>query len=135
MSRQLFLNLNDLTTQVATALNDNASLIYWHHSSGQFSWMRTSDRDVYHSELRNLKKMIKTDTIINVNAGESFPIEGRTLYPLEIELRDVKCHAYMLIRYHGLFENADSTPYLFVTQSARDTTMTFLTNALEQRRV
>ena len=133
MSRQLFLNLNDLTTQIATALNDNASLIYWHHSSGQFSWMRTSDRDVYHSELRNLKKMIKTDTIINVNAGESFPIEGRTLYPLEIELRDVKCHAYMLIRRRGQLDDADVTPYLFVSQKSRDDAMTFLTNELQRR--
>ena len=133
MSRQLFLNLNDLTTQVATALNDNASLIYWHHSVGQFSWMRASDRNVYHSERRNLKKMIKTDTIINVNAGESFPIEGRTLYPLEIELRDVKCHAYMLIRRRGRLDDADVTPYLFVSQKSRDDAMTFLTNELQRR--
>ena len=97
--------------------------------------MRTSDRDVYHSELRNLKKMIKTDTIINVNAGESFPIEGRTLYPLEIELRDVKCHAYMLIRRRGLFDDADNTPYLFVSQRSRDNAVTVLTNELERRRV
>ena len=131
MSRQLFLNLNDLTTQIATALNDNASLIYWHHRVEQFSWMRTSDRDVYRSKLRNLKNMIKTDIIINVNAGESFPIEGRTLYPLEIELRDVKCHAYMLIRRRGRLDDADVTPYLFVSQKSRDDAMTFLTNELQ----
>ena len=116
MSRQLFLNLNDLTAQVATALNDNASLIYWHHSVGKFNWMRASDRDVYHSELQHLKRMINTRIIINVKAGELFSIEGRTLYPLEIELRDIKCHAYMLIRRWGRFDDADVTPYLFVSQ-------------------
>ena len=135
MSLQLFLDLNDLTEQVATALNDNASLIYWHHSIGKFDWMRASDRDVYHSELRNLKKMMKTNTIINFNAGESISIEGRTLYPLEIELRDVKCHAYMLIRRRGLFDDADVTPYLFVSQKSRDDAMTVLTNELQRRRV
>ena len=97
--------------------------------------MRASDRDVYHTELRNLKKMIKTNTIINFNAGESISIEGRTLYPLEIELRDVKCHAYMLIRRRGLFDDADVTPYLFVSQKSRDDAMTVLTNELQRRRV
>ena len=135
MSRELHLDLNDLTAQIETALNDNAALIYWNHHVLKFNWMRASDRELYHSELRNLKKMIKNRMIINFKAGESFSIQERTFYPLEIELRDVKCHAYMMIRRRGLFDDADNTPYLFLSQSSRDKAMTVLTNELERRDV
>ena len=134
MSHTICLDLNDLTAQIAMALDDTAALIYWHHKLFKFDWLRASDQHLYKDELRNLKGMIKTGVLIGVKAGESLSIQEKTLYPLEIELKNVECYAYMLIRRRGLLEDAENTPYLFVSQSARENAMTFLSDALREKR-
>ena len=125
MSMQL-LCLDDLIAQIVTALNDDAAVIYWHHDFSRFDWLRASDLSTYHESLRNLGRAVKNGDIASVKAGETFQVENKALYPMELECRGMECHAYMLIRRRGLFEDSSKTPYLFIAPSTRDKAISYL---------
>ena len=82
-----FLMLEDLDAQIVTALNDEAAVIYWQHSCFKFDWLRASDRSNYQESLRKLQRGVRNDAIVIVKPGESFEVQDKTLYPMELEFR------------------------------------------------
>ena len=131
MSHEFF-RLEDLDAQIVTALNDDAAVIYWQHSFFNFDWLRASDQSKYHEALKNLQRGVRKEAIVNVKAGESFQVQDKTLYPMELEFRGRECYAYMMIRRRGLMDDAVKTPYLFVSQSSRDKAVAYLNKALNK---
>ena len=127
-----FLRLEDLDAEIVTALNDDASVIYWQHSFFKFDWLRASDKSKYHEALKNLQRGVRKEAIVNVKAGESFQVQDKTLYPMELEFRGRECYAYMMIRRRGLMDDAVKTPYLFVSQSSRDNAVAYLNKAAKK---
>ena len=128
-----FLRLEDLDAEIVTALNDDAAVIYWQHSFFKFDWLRASDQSKYHEALKNLQRGVRKEAIVNVKAGESFQVQDKTLYPMELEFRGRECYAYMMIRRRGLMDDAVKTPYLFVSQSSRDKAVAYLNKAPKKR--
>ena len=127
-----FLRLEDLDAEIVTALNDDASVIYWQHSFFKFDWLRASDKSKYHEALKNLQRGVRKEAIVNVKAGESFQVQDKTLYPMELEFRGRECYAYMMIRRRGLMDDAVKTPYLFVSQSSCDNAVAYLNKATKK---
>ena len=125
MSMEL-LGLDDLIAQIVTALNDDAAVIYWQHSFFKFDWLRATDRSTYQEALRKLGSGVENGAIVSVKAGETFQVENKALYPMELECRGMECHAYMLIRRRGLLDDSSKTPYLFVSPSNRDKAVSYL---------
>ena len=123
------LRLEDLDAQIVTALNDDAAVIYWQHSFFKFDWLRVSDRSNYQEALQNLQRGVRNEDILSVKAAESFQVQERTLYPMELEFWGMECYAYMMIRRRGLMDDAVKTPYLFVSQSPRDKAVAYLNKA------
>ena len=126
------LRLKDLITQIVTALNDDAAVIYWQHSFFKFDWLQATDQLAYQEALQNLQRGVRNEEILSVKAGESFQVQDKTLYPMELEFRGRECHAYMMIRRRGLMDDAVKTPYLFVSQSSRDNAVAYLNKAAKK---
>ena len=72
------------------------------------------------NEIKNMRKHFREGEIVDVKAGEEFQINGTALYPLDMKICNVPCHAYMLLRRNGLFEDAEYTPYFFKSRTTRD---------------
>ena len=123
------LELEGLIAQIVTALNNDAAVIYWQHSFFKFDWLRASDRSNYQEALQNLQRGVRNDDIVSVKSGESFQVQDKTLYPMELEFWGRECYAYMMIRRRGLMDDAVKTPYLFVSQSSRDKAVAYLNKA------
>ena len=128
-----FLRLEDLIAQIVTALNDDVAVIYWQHSFFKFDWLRASDRSTYQETLQNLQRGVRNEDILSVKADESFQVQDKTLYPMELEFWGRECYAYMMIRCCGLMDDAVKTPYLFVSQSSRDKAVAYLNKAPKKR--
>ena len=128
----IVLSLDGLDEQIESACNDNADVIYWHHGAFAFTWLRKSDQVTFQGELQNLRHSVRKGDIVSVKAGESLQLKGKTFYPAELEFKGTECHAYMLIRRRGLFDDSINTPYLFVNESSRDKTVAYLKKALKK---
>ena len=123
------LRLEDLEAEIVTALNDDASVIYWQHSFFKFDWLRASDQSKYHEALKNLQRGVRNEAIGNVKAGEPFQVQDKTLYPMELEFWGRECYAYMMIWCDGLVDDSVKTPYLFLSQSLHDKAVACLNKA------
>ena len=85
-----------------------------------FDYLIPQDNAQYKQEIKNMRKHFREGKIVDVKAGEEFQINGSALYPLDMKMRDLPCHAYMLLRRNGLFEDADYTPYFFKSKTTCD---------------
>ena len=85
-----------------------------------FDYLIPQDNAQYKQEIKNMRKHFREGKIVDVKAGEEFQINGSALYPLDMKMRDLPCHAYMLLRRNGLFEDAEYTPYFFNCKTTRD---------------
>ena len=95
-------------------------MIYWSHRLSMFDYLIPQDNAQYKQEIKNMRKHVREGKIVDVKAGKEFQINGSTLYPLDMKMRDLPCHAYMLLRRNGLFEDAEYTPYFFNCKTTRD---------------
>ena len=95
-------------------------MIYWNHQLSKFNYLIPQDNAQYKQEIKNMRKHFREGKIVDVKAGEAFQINGSALYPLDMKMLDLPCHAYMLLRRNGLFEDAEYTPYFFNCKTTRD---------------
>jgi hypothetical protein len=105
---------------------DNAEVIYWCHRIGHWKYLRGSDTTLYRQEKTKLIEQINNGTIVNVNKGLVVNVLGTQLYPIEIELKDVKCHAYFMVAKRGLTDDLKMTPYFFLSEEKRDEIFDYL---------
>ena len=116
----LLLDLDKLENQISRCVREGGAMIYWNHQLSMFDYLIPQDNAQYKQEIKNMRKHFREGKIVDVKAGEEFQINGSTLYPLDMKMRDLPCHAYMLLRRNGLFEDADYTPYFFNCKTTRD---------------
>ena len=126
------LPLETCVEQIITGANDGAKVIYWHHGAGAFTWLRGSDQEAFRVEVKNLKRALRRGDIVNIGAGEPLQLNGKTFYPLEIEIEGSSCFAYFLIRQRGAFDDSINTPYLFMSESTRDGTIAYLNKSVKK---
>jgi hypothetical protein len=105
---------------------DNAEVIYWCYRIGHWKYLRGSDTSLYKQEKKNLIERINNGNIVNVNKGLVVDVKGTQLYPIEIEIKDVKCHAYFLVAKRGLTDDLKMTPYFFLSEEKRDEIFDYL---------
>ena len=116
----LLLDLDKLESQISRYVREGGAMIYWSHRLSMFDYLIPQDNAQYKQEIKNMRKHFREGKIVDVKAGEEFQINGSALYPLDMKMRDLPCHAYMLLRRNGLFEDADYTPYFFNCKTTRD---------------
>ena len=116
----LLLDLNKLENQISRCVREGGAMIYWNHQLSMFDYLIPQDNAQYKQEIKNMRKHFREGKIVDVKAGEEFQINGSALYPLDMKMRDLPCHAYMLLRRNGLFEDAEYTPYFFNCKTTRD---------------
>ena len=68
----------------------------------------------------NLKKHTKKGNILSIKKGGVVDIKGVQLYPLEIEFKDIECHAYWLT------DELAMTPYFFRSEEECDKIYRFM---------
>ena len=116
----LLLDLDELENQISRYVREGGAMIYWSHRLSMFDYLIPQDNAQHKQEIKNMRKHFREGKIVDVKAGEEFQINGSTLYPLDMKMRDLPCHAYMLLRRNGLFEDAEYTPYFFNRKTTRD---------------
>ena len=116
----LLLGLDELESQISRYVREGGAMIYWSHRLSMFDYLIPQDNAQYKQEIKNMRKHFREGKIVDVKAGEEFQINGSALYPLDMKMRDLPCHAYMLLRRNGLFEDAEYTPYFFNCKTTRD---------------
>ena len=116
----LLLGLVKLESQISRYVREGGAMIYWNHQLSMFDYLIPQDNAQYKQEIKNMRKHFREGKIVDVKAGEEFQINGSALYPLDMKMRDLPCHAYMLLRRNGLFEDAEYTPYFFNCKTTRD---------------
>ena len=116
----LLLGLDELESQISRYVREGGAMIYWNHQLSKFNYLIPQDNAQYKQEIKNMRKHFREGKIVDVKAGEEFQINGSALYPLDMKMRDLPCHAYMLLRRNGLFEDAEYTPYFFNCKTTRD---------------
>ena len=116
----LLLDLEELENQISLYVREGGAMIYWNHQLSMFDYLIPQDNAQYKQEIKNMRKHFREGKIVDVKAGEEFQINGSALYTLDMKMRDLPCHAYMLLRRNGLFEDADYTPYFFNCKTTRD---------------
>jgi hypothetical protein len=120
------LSLDALKLCVTAAIESDAMLIFWHHKMGQFRHMIGSDQGHFRQELKSLRRQYRALNIVLITAGETLNVNGTDLYTMELEIKNLPCHAYMLLREQGDFGDAAKTPYLFRSRETRDKTIRYL---------
>ena len=95
-------------------------MIYWNHQLSKFNYLIPQDNAEYKREIKNMRKHFREGMIVDVKAGEEFQINDTALHPLDMKIRNMPCHAYMLLRRNGLFEDAEYTTYFFNCKTTRD---------------
>ena len=129
------LSLDDLENQLAYALNDGASVVYWNHRMVSCDWLiLEEDRAKLRGELRNFRVAIGTGEILSVTSEVPLPVGSRTLYPMGVEMKDQRCEAYFLLRRRGNTEDLKYTPYFFVSETERKDSVEHLLNGGPGRR-
>ena len=93
---------------------------------GQFRHMIGSDQSHFWQELKLLRRQYRALNIVLITAGETLNVNGTDLYTMELEIKNLPCHAYMLLREQGDFGDAAKTPYFFRSRETRDKTIRYL---------
>ena len=117
----VLLSLDNLEKQLAYALNDGASVVFWSHRRLSCDWLiLEEDRTKLRGELRNLRIAFGMGEILSVTSEAPLRFGSRTLYPMGVEMKDIQCEAYFLLRRRGNTEDLKYTPYFFVSETERN---------------
>lgn len=115
--------------QLRFAIRNNAVMIWFVVGTDQFNFS-TKDDDYHKSELRRLKRYLKSGQIESVSTGEPILIDGVHLYPIEVNYAgNIVCPAYALLRRQGLVSDADKVPYFFRSEAKRNEVIQYITRA------
>ena len=131
--RTVMFSLEDAESSLAYSINNNASMIYFHHGSQSFMYFIGSDIALYRQEMRTLSRGICQGRISAITAGEPLNIKGTDLFPMDVKIDNAPCHPYMLLRRRGRLEDADNSPYFFKSQQKRDEVVAFLIGKLQAK--
>ena len=116
----LLLSLEELENTIEGYISNGAYMIYWNHRMDIFDYLLESDVAIITHEIMNLKKHTKKGNILSIKKGGVVDIKGVQLYPLEIEFKDIECHAYFLVTKRGLTDEMAMTPYFFRSEEECD---------------
>ena len=93
----------------------------------------------YHDELKRLRKGFRDGNITRVAAGEDITLRGtgwlsgKLIHTMEVTFKDQQCHAYMMLRRRGRYDDADHTPYFFGREDTRDSAIKWITKAAKTK--
>ncbi len=123
----LLLSLEELENTIVGYISNGAYyMIYWNHRMDIFDYLLESDVAIITHEIMNLKKHTKKGNILSFKKGGVVDIKGVQLYPLEIEFKDIECHAYFLVTKRGLTDEMAMTPYFFRSEEECDKIYRFM---------
>lgn len=126
-------SLADLQRQVREALDEGASLIYFHVEQCRFAYMLAEDRDLYRDELRLLRFQLRDSRILEIRRGEDIIVGDRTLYSMLVSYRGIELPPYMLLRGQGWNDDMQWIPYLFTAATSRDATLEWINREVYYR--
>ena len=121
------LSLEEQERSIISAINGNAMLIYWHHGAGAFTYLIGSDNNLFHREIKQVRRQFRNGTIATITAGDTLNVNGTDLYTMEVEIPGHQCYAYSLLARRGDLVMADKTPYFFKSRATRDETIACVT--------
>ena len=122
----LQLSLDKLENIIEGYINNGAYMIYWNHRIDIFDYLLESDVAIVGHEIMNLKKHTEKGNILSIRKGRVVEIKGVQLYPLEIEFKNIECHAYFMVTKRGLTDEIAKTPYFFRSEEECDKIYRFL---------
>ena len=114
------LSLQELENTIEGYINNGAYMIYWNHRMDIFDYLLESDVAMIRHEILNLKEWTKKGNILSIKKCGVVDIKGVQLYPLEIEFKDIECHAYWLT------DELAMTPYFFRSEEECDKIYRFM---------
>ena len=127
-------SLESLQTNLCCALSNKGALIFWSVQTSQLNYLITEDQAVYKQELKNIVKNLQSgDFYLRASSGPSMIFEGRSLYPILLELNpdeEYQCPAYFLLMQQGLVDHCHYVPYWFTSESSRDNALSFIHSKL-----
>ena len=119
--------LENVENQLKHYLAKNAVFIYWSHQLETFDYLNIKDNVIYHIELGNLRRQLRSGVIKSIEAGEPLMIKGIMLHKFKVTFATAKCVPYVLLRKQGNLQHADITPYFFTSLNCRDTVLCYIT--------
>ena len=118
--------LDELITQICHAVAARAVFVLWNHKVKEFHYFTMQDNDIFHQELRNLRKQRISGIITCVMAGESLVISSDKFHVMEVTFACAQCAPHMLLRRDGNTDHLDITPYLFKSASSQNAAITYI---------
>jgi hypothetical protein len=130
----VMVSLDDLQSELRHALSERGILIYWSVHTNAFTFLMKEDQAVYHQELKNIVRNLRSqDCYIQALPGETMAFEGKSLYPLLLQLKpqnEYECPAYFLLMERGLDEHLRYVPYFFTSELSRDGALSYINSHL-----
>jgi len=123
----MLLSLEEQEQSIISAINGNAMVIYWHHRVGEFTHLIASDNNLFHEEIKQVRRQFRNGRFTTITAGDTLNVNGTDLYTMEVEIPGLKCFPYFLLGRTGDLDMADKTPYFFKSRATRDKTIAFVT--------
>lgn len=122
-------SLDDLQSELRHALSERGILIYWSVHTNDFTFLIKEDQ-----ELKNIVRNLRSqDCYIQALYGETMTFEGKSLYPLLLQLKpqnDYECPAYFLLMEQGLNKHLRYVPYFFTSELSRDGALSYINRHL-----
>ena len=118
--------LDELITQICCAVAARAVFVFWNHQVQEFCYYTMQDNDIFHQELRNLRKQRISGIITCVMAGEPLVVSGSRFHVMEVTFASAQCAPYMLLRRDGNSDHMDITPYLFKSANSQNAAITYI---------
>ena len=126
--------LSGLKDQIRLAIRNSAILIYFFmniEDGGSFDYC-TCDKGI-EGACEGVKLGCTVGGVSDIRPGEVFVFEGVKLWPMDVFFVGAPCHPYMLLRENGLVDDADYTPYFFVSRKKRDSALDAIRPVLLER--
>jgi hypothetical protein len=114
----------DLT--LAGIIKHMPSVIYWNHRSKIFEFYTSRDNKVYRKAMMHLKQCFVRGIIRSIDKRNPIVVEGRRLHTLQINIENVQCHPYLLLRQRAGDDGPAFTPYFFCREETRDRVFEYL---------
>jgi hypothetical protein len=131
-------SLEGLRSELRHALSNDGILIAWSVHTNAFTYFIKKDKVVYHKDLKNIVQNLRSqDFYIRALPGETITFEGRSLYPLLLQLNpqnEYECPAYFILMQQGILEHTQYVPYWFTSESSRDGALSYIHRQLENTR-
>ena len=119
--------LEDLEGQLVLGLRQGGVLLYWHHGQILFDYLTRDDQKPYHRELKNIRNQLRRGSVTTVKSGALITVNGVKLFTMEVTFQNQTCYPYLLVQRRGLSEDADYTPYFFISEKSRDNAVQYTT--------